>query len=547
MRPLGPADPATAGPYRLLAELGRGGMGRVLLGASPDGRLVAVKQVHQRLAADDGFRARFRREVAASRRVSGAYTAAVMDADAEAPLPWLASVFVNGPSLGAAVEESGPLPEESVRRLAAGLATALVEIHRTGLIHRDLKPENVLLAEDGVRVIDFGIARVAEGTEATELTQTGWVVGSPAFMSPEQAEGRELTVAGDVFSLGAVLAMAATGHSPFAAPSMAGTLYNVVHAEPDLSAVAPRLRAVVGPCLAKDPAARPTPEQLLALLGSTAHSGRPWPPAVHRAIAAQRADIDRLLGDTDRTLVPGPAPADPAAVRTAVLTRQAGPATPPPRRKTGKAVSLVAACVLGVAGIGAGVYALQSDDEPAAGSWPATGQSKDTAEEDRGEPDRYAKAPVCPEIAGQLPLPARNKALDYYDEGYKGSSTSCAWGQILGDPRKVRIAGLVDDVHAFVGWELKRSDGDDHHETTLQREEFREDAAEGTRAKGLGFGDEAYWSAPDVSTPTEHCNLHVRDGNLVVEVALGGDEHPVSSCKPEAEKIARAAITAMPR
>jgi serine/threonine protein kinase len=191
-------------------------MGRVLLGAGPDGRLVAVKQVHDRYAADDGFRARFRREVGASRRVSGAYTAAVMDADVEAVTPWLASVFVVGPSLGAAVEAAGALPADAVHRLAVGLATALVEIHRTGLIHRDLKPENVLLAEDGVRVIDFGIARAAE--EEAELTHTGGVIGSPAYMSPEQAEGRMLTPASDVFSLGSVLALALTGRSPSPGP-----------------------------------------------------------------------------------------------------------------------------------------------------------------------------------------------------------------------------------------------------------------------------------------------------------------------------------------
>lgn len=534
MRMLGPADPATAGPYRLLAELGRGGMGRVLLGSAPDGRLVAVKQVHARFAADAGFRARFRREVAASRKVSGAYTAAVMDADADAEIPWLASVFVNGPSLGATVEEAGPLPEESVRRLAAGLATALVEIHRTGLIHRDLKPENVLLVEDGVRVIDFGIARVAEGTEATELTQTGWVVGSPAFMSPEQAEGRELTPAGDVFSLGAVLAMAATGTSPFAGTSVAGTLYNVVHAEPDLSTLTPGLRTVIGPCLAKDPAARPTPERLLTLLGRVAPADWPWPPAVHRAIAAQQADIDRLLGDTDRTLVPESAPAVPADAGTAVLRQALGPTAtlPPPRRRTVKIIALVAACVLAVVGIGSGVYALKGDKE-----------------ETLAEPVKYVKAPICSEVAGQLPLPARSKELDYYDEGYKGASTSCAWGKIFSDPKKVRIAGIVDRVHAFVSWELKRDDQGDDSETEQQRKKFREDAAKQSRATDLGFGEEAYWSAPYVTypDPDEHCSLYVRDGNLVVHVALGGEQHPSSTCKSEAKKIARAAIAAMPR
>ncbi|MGW7314853.1 serine/threonine-protein kinase [Streptomyces sp. NPDC054865] len=526
MRPLGAADPATAGPYRLLAELGRGGMGRVLLGSAPDGRLVAVKQVHARFAADAGFRARFRREVAASRRVSGAYTAAVMDADADAPTPWLASVFVNGPSLGAAVDKAGPLPEESVRRLAAGLATALAEIHRTGLIHRDLKPENVLLAEDGVRVIDFGIARVTEDTETTELTQTGWVVGSPAFMSPEQAEGRELTAASDLFSFGAVLVMAATGDSPFAGTSMAGTLYNVVHLEADLSALTPRLRTVVQPCLSKDPTARPTPEQLLTLIGPVAPADRPWPPAVHRTIAAQRAHIDRMLGDTDRTLVPALVPNLRAEPGTAPPRRTSAPTTPlpPPRRHTGKILALVAGSVLAVTGSGIGVYMLKDDSEPV--------------------PLRYAKAPICSEAAAHLPLPPRSEELDFYDEGHNSASTGCAWGKMSSDPTKVRLAGLVDNVHAFVGWELKR----DANEAEQQRLGFRDKAAEETRAD-LGFGDEAFWSAayetyPD---PEEHCSLYVRDGNLVVRVALGGDEHPVSTCKSEAQKIARAAIAAMPR
>ncbi|WP_262366448.1 serine/threonine-protein kinase, partial [Streptomyces sp. WAC05950] len=189
---------------------------RVLLAAGPDGRLVAVKQVLAHFADDEGFRARFRREVTASRKVSGAYTAAVIDADPDAPTPWLASVFVAGPSLGAVVKAVGVLPEDVVRRLAAGLTSALAEIHRAGLVHRDLKPDNVLLAEDGVRVIDLGIARATEGEPEgdTGLTRTGFVVGSPAYMSPEQAEGHPLTPASDVFSLGSVLVMALTGRSP---------------------------------------------------------------------------------------------------------------------------------------------------------------------------------------------------------------------------------------------------------------------------------------------------------------------------------------------
>ncbi|RZQ65254.1 serine/threonine-protein kinase [Amycolatopsis suaedae] len=284
MKPLAPVH---IGRYRVVAILGEGGMGRVLLGLSPDGRLAAVKQIRPDLAQDPTFRSRFRREVDASRRVAGAYTAAVLDADPEAPAPWLASVFVNGPTLGDAV----PLPPESIRYLAAGLASALIEIHRAGLIHRDLKPGNVILTDDGPRVIDFGIARAAVG--ASELTHTGSVIGSPGFMSPEQAEGRQLTPASDVFSLGSLLVMAATGHSPFAGASTPQTLYNIVHQQPDLRMVP--FADLAAACLAKDPARRPTPEQILAHLGQIPPTARPWPPAVHAAVADQRAAVAAAL------------------------------------------------------------------------------------------------------------------------------------------------------------------------------------------------------------------------------------------------------------
>ncbi|RKE23652.1 WD40 repeat domain-containing serine/threonine protein kinase [Streptomyces sp. TLI_171] len=296
MEPLRDAGRLTVGPYRLVAELGRGGMGRVLLGVAPDGRLVAVKVVRSQFVEDDGFRARFRREVEASRRVSGAYTAAVVDSDADAPLPWLASVFVSGPSLGDVVSETGPLPSEAVVRLAVGLAAALGGIHHAGLIHRDLKPSNVMLAADGPRVIDFGIARATDSEGGTEITHTGWLVGSPAFMSPEQAEGHELTPSSDVFSLGAVLVQASTGRSPFAGTSAPQTLYNVVHTEPDLSLVPAELRDLVARCLSKDRSLRPTPEGIAGAFGPLTPSVRPWPDAVHARIDEQQASIIGLLG-----------------------------------------------------------------------------------------------------------------------------------------------------------------------------------------------------------------------------------------------------------
>ena len=189
MKPLGLPDPRRIGPYRIFAQLGRGGMGRVFLAGAPDGRLVALKLVHAQHVEEPGFRERFRREVAASRRVSGAYTAPVVDADVETEIPWLATAFVPGPSLRQAIDAAGPLPPQTAARLAAGLATALGAIHAAGLVHRDLKPSNVLLAADGPRVIDFGVARATDGN-TSELTHTGWLVGSPGYMSPEQAESK---------------------------------------------------------------------------------------------------------------------------------------------------------------------------------------------------------------------------------------------------------------------------------------------------------------------------------------------------------------------
>lgn len=298
-----PGDPAQIGRYRVLGQLGEGGMGRVLLGVGPDGRLVAIKQVHTHLLTERDFLPRFRREVQTSARVSGAYTAAVVDFDVESESPWLASVFVPGVSLDHAVEKYGPLGPEQIRTLAVGLASALQSIHGAGLIHRDLKPGNVILAEDGPRVIDFGIARVAN--ERSDLTHTGTVIGSPAFMSPEQAQSEPLTSASDVFSLGSVLAMAASGASPFAGNSMPHVLYKIVNTEPDLSAVAPEVRELVEPCLNRDVAVRPTPAQILDFLGPLPPQQQPWPLAVHRAIYEQSRELSVLVSDPEATQIPG--------------------------------------------------------------------------------------------------------------------------------------------------------------------------------------------------------------------------------------------------
>ncbi|WP_420076803.1 serine/threonine-protein kinase [Streptomyces sp. JL3001] len=279
MQPLGVDEPTVVGPYRLLGRLGSGGMGRVYLGRSAGGRTVAVKIVHPHFALDEEFRARFRREVEAARRVGGAWTAPVLDADPEAPVPWVATAYAAGPSLTSAVADSGALPPHSVRALGAGLAEALAAVHELGLVHRDVKPSNVLLTLDGPLLIDFGIARAMDGTAS--LTSTGVSIGSPGYMSPEQILGKGATGAADVFSLGAVLAYAATGEPPFSGDSSAALLYKVVHEEPELDALDGELRELVAACLVKEPGARPAPGEVarrLAPQGAASLVAGGWLP-----------------------------------------------------------------------------------------------------------------------------------------------------------------------------------------------------------------------------------------------------------------------------
>ena len=309
MRELEPADLQVIGPYRLLGRLGGGGMGQVFLGLSAGGRLVAVKVIRPELAADPEFRARFRREVAAARKVSGLFTAAVVDADVDGPVPWLATAYVAGPSLAQAVTDHGPLPAASVLALAAGLAESLTAIHAAGVVHRDLKPSNVLLAEDGPRVIDFGISHAAE---ATSLTRAGFVMGSAGFMSPEQAEGGEVGPPSDVFSLGAVLAFAAAGEGPFGTGSTAALVYRVVHRPADLDRVPGEVRPLAERCLAKDPGQRPTAGDLLAEVGG-GQLAAGWLPASLTA-ALGRYVPPRAPAGTAGAGPPGPgAPGDPPA------------------------------------------------------------------------------------------------------------------------------------------------------------------------------------------------------------------------------------------
>jgi hypothetical protein len=264
VEPLRRWDPEQIGGYVLIGRLGAGAMGQVYLGRSPAGRLVAVKTIKAELAEEPDFRNRFGQEVAAARRVSGAFTAAVVAADSEADVPWLATVYVPAPSLSRLVRDCGPIPVPAVRWLAAGCAEALESIHSVGLVHRDLKPANVLVSPDGPRVIDFGVARAAE---RIQLTVTRGSVGTPAYMAPEQArDTRQATSASDIFALGATMLFAATGHAPYQGETVVDVLVQLATGPPDLTGLPAGLTEIVVACLERDPRNRPTSASILARL-----------------------------------------------------------------------------------------------------------------------------------------------------------------------------------------------------------------------------------------------------------------------------------------
>jgi serine/threonine protein kinase len=266
-------DPERIGPYAIIGRLGAGAMGQVYLARSVAGRLVAIKTIRVDLAEEAGFRARFAREVAAARRVSGVFTAAVIEADPEADLPWVATAYVPAPSLSTLVRRCGPLPVPAVRWLAAGCAEALQSIHRVGLLHRDVKPSNVLVAPDGPRVIDFGVARAAE---RVQLTVTREAAGTPAYMAPEQArDATQASPASDVFSLGATLVFAATGHAPYHGETVMDILVRLATEPPDLAGVPTELTDLVGGCLQRVPRDRPTGAAILGTLGGFAAEAGP--------------------------------------------------------------------------------------------------------------------------------------------------------------------------------------------------------------------------------------------------------------------------------
>ncbi|MEV6521115.1 protein kinase [Longispora sp. NPDC051575] len=417
--PLETADPAMAGDIQLWGRIGEGGMGRVYLGLTPAGRPVAVKMVKDPFAGDPAFRARFAREATLAARVNGLYTAPVLRYEADADRPWLATAFVPGPTLAVAVTRHGTLPVQGVWKLAAGIAEALKAIHAAGITHRDLKPGNVLLATDGPRVIDFGIAR-ADGVQ-DGLTQTGVRMGTPAYMAPEQLRGDAPGPGTDVFALGSVIAYAAGGTAPFRGRSEAELIYRITQGEPDLGAVPDEgLRRLVAACLAKDPADRPTPDAVIEAYGRARRGPAPvggsWLPAgLADTLAAAGAAAVATLVDGS-TASPRPeglaATVDAAAVTTARPAAGAGtapmddvpPATLP--GGTAEASTLAEAGAAPTDGVPPATLpggTAEASTLAEAGAAPTDGAPPATAPGRTAEPSKLADAGAAPTASATVP------------------------------------------------------------------------------------------------------------------------------------------------
>ena len=425
MEQLRPGDPSRVGNYRLIGRLGAGGMGQVFLGLSPGGRQVAVKVIHPEYASGKQFRERFAREIEAARRVGGYYTASVVDADPTADSPWMVTAFIPGPSLQQAVAEGGPFGLERVRQIGAGLAEGLAAIHACGLVHRDLKPSNVILADDGPRIIDFGIARAAE---ASPMTTAGMVVGTYSYMSPEQLRGEVAGPASDVFALGCTLAFAATARVTFGEDSIVTVMYRITTEPPDLMGVpeAAGFRSLISECLAKNPADRPG---LAAIMGRLAEAASPagavpaeLAETVRPGAAGQRggarADNDRageawpeMLYEPTRAVRTGDQTA-PGSGRDAHLDRTgdlitrkdqlpAGPNGPQDRgRRRGLLIGAGAAVVVG--GVVAGLLLSAGSPKP---SHPMAAQSSAAA---GGHSSARATVQASPGVPTQPQLALRD-------------------------------------------------------------------------------------------------------------------------------------------
>jgi hypothetical protein len=413
MTPLQASDPIRVGDYWLAGRLGAGGMGQVYLARAADGTAVAVKVIRPDLVATPGFRGRFEREVASARRADGPYTAKVIAADPTGSPAWLATAYIAAPSLADAVGAHGPLPVAAVKALLGGLAVALGALHGTGLVHRDLKPGNVLLTADGPRIIDFGVSLAAD---MSTLTHTGQLLGSPGFMSPEQAEDdRRVGPASDMFALGALLCYAVTGEGPFGAGQTPALVYRIVHEQPRLDAVPDELREVLARCLAKDPARRPTPGEILTALAVDADAVAArfddWLPERVAADARSRLAASQRMLAAVRT---APATVDPALLAETALGSRHVAAAPSRRRRRVLALGVGATALVLAAAATAGYAAMPDHPARSAGSVPdrspAVATTAPTAAVTR--PAAVAPGPSEPASMATTPPVADNTTVD---------------------------------------------------------------------------------------------------------------------------------------
>ena len=449
--------PEYAGHYRLESCLGSGGMGVVHMARSASGMKLAVKVVHAQFAKDPDFRGRFRQEVAAARKVSGAFTAPVVDADPESERPWMATLFIPGPTLSDQVKRNGPMEPAQLRRLMAGLAEALRDIHRAGVVHRDLKPSNVLLADDGPKVIDFGISRPMDSELRTE---TGRLIGTPPFMAPEQfRRPREVGPSADIFALGSVMVHAATGRGPFDSDSPYIVAYQVVHDEPDLTGVPDEVAPLVLRCLAKEPEDRPTPDELMRELRSVAASYD-----TQTFIPAQRT------GDTEGSWPPAGKPdrgveaARAVGAGHAVVAGDAVKAGRGRRLRLGRR-TLLGAGAFGLAVVGA-LASLALLDGDVGSPRPASPRTTSAAFSGwRTTPAAGDSAPLCSHGAGRLLCATSGLvfALDPSDghllwrhpvgKGPRKESPVLAGGLVQPSPDRGRRLEALDPASGKVRWQ----------------------------------------------------------------------------------------------
>ncbi|MET9730441.1 bifunctional serine/threonine-protein kinase/ABC transporter substrate-binding protein [Streptomyces sp. NPDC006458] len=461
MEPLRAGDPSRIGRYRLLRRLGAGGMGVVFLARAPGGAIAAVKTVRSSYADESGFRARFRREVEAARQVASRWVVPLLDADADAETPWLATSYVPGPSLAEAVDAFGPLSLASVRVLGVRLAEALEAVHGAGLVHRDVKPGNVLLAPDGPRLIDFGIARAPE---ATALTSSGVIVGSPGFLSPEQARARggETGPPSDVFSLGCVLAFAATGVRPFGGGAAAGVLLRTVYEEPDPAALPDGLTPLLRACLHKDPARRPSLARLRATLGEAmaADSAGPsdWLPAPVTRLINDRSAAVLTIGAIEPTQVSASTPSNTAStVSPEAATLTAVTATRPTPRAIGRRGFLRVGSTAGLlAAGGGGAWWWSTRAKPGTSTPSGTGRPRPElvvafhgdltgARKESGKAQLNGARLAVEQLNAQRDRPFRLKLRTYDDGGDTGRAGALAT-RLTKDAEVLAVLGPTTDA-----------------------------------------------------------------------------------------------------